>query len=364
VLQQPCPSPCGPAGQVWVGLDYLLWGLKSASTPPLVVQDAPGTPRTAVGIPGTPGQRTLFGGSGINDDLRSGARLSGGLWLDDGREWGLDFGAFFLERGGDSGTFFSPGTPPLSRPFFNVRTGRPDAELVSFPGVLSGAVGVSSGTNLYGGSAALRSALCCDCGYRVDLLTGYRFLHLGDSLRVREDLTAVGQGSVPPGTRLVVQDSFQTSNNFHGGLVGLAGEWFGSDWSFAIRGSVAIGQSAQEASVTGNTTVTVPGGAAATGRPGGLLAQSSNGGTTPHSAFAVAPEVGLEVGYQVTSNARVHVGYSFLYLSSVMRAGDQVDLGVDPARLSGAAALGRPAPLANRTDFWAQGVNVGFTLRF
>src|SRR2546423_12868318 len=44
--------------QWWVSGEYLLWWMRSGPTPPLVVADAPGTPRAGVGVPGTPGQST------------------------------------------------------------------------------------------------------------------------------------------------------------------------------------------------------------------------------------------------------------------------------------------------------------------
>jgi hypothetical protein len=79
----------------------------------------------------------------------------------------------------------------------------------------------------------------------------------------------------------------------------------------------------------------------------------------------VAPEAGLDLGYQLTPNLRVQVGYTFLYLSSVARAGDQIDRGIDSVQLTGVPSpFGRPAFRPNRTDFWAQGINVGASFRF
>ena len=45
--------------------------------------------------------------------------------------------------------------------------------------------------------------------------------------------------------------------------------------------------------------------------------------------FAVVPEVGFNVGYQVTPHLKFFVGYSMLYWSRVLRAGDQVDPMID-----------------------------------
>ncbi len=64
---------------------------------------------------------------------------------------------------------------------------------------------------------------------------------------------------------------------------------------------------------------------------------------------------------------RVHAGYSFLYWSEVVRAGDQVDLVVNPdllpPPLPGASPL-RPAFQFQGTGIWAQGIDLGIEFRF
>ena len=360
---------CGPEECGWVQADYLLWSVRSGSTPPLITRDVPGTPQTGVGIPGTRGQQTLFGGTGLNGDLRSGFRIRGGYWLDQNRLWGISGDFFFLEPGNDGGRFASPGNPPLSRPFLNAATGQPNAELVSFPSVLSGAVTVRSRTAFGGAGAFVQRNLCCDydeCGhgYRLDLLAGYRYLELNDHLSVREDLFATGAGLVPPGTQIVVRDRFRTENTFHGGLLGLAGDVQRGKWSLNFRGGASFGNMHRELTINGSTAVLVPGQPLSV-RPGGLLAQPSNIGRYTSDTFTVVPEVGINLGYQVTSHLRVHVGYTFFYLPNVWRAGDQIDRSIDPAQLRGlASTIGRPAPVLASTGAAVQGINFGMSLRY
>ena len=52
-----------------------------------------------------------------------------------------------------------------------------------------------------------------------------------------------------------------------------------------------------------------------------------------NDAFAVLPEVGLNVGVYVTEKVRVFAGYSFLYWSDVVRPGDQVSRAINPGRI-------------------------------
>ena len=99
--------------------------------------------------------------------------------------------------------------------------------------------------------------------------------------------------------------------------------------------------------------------------PHGLLAQPSNSGSFQRNRFAVAPDLGANIGYQVTDHLRAFVGYDFLYLSEVVRAGDQVDLRVNPNQLRGVA--GGPAlPAFNfhGSDYWAQGVSFGLEFKY
>src|SRR5262249_12040293 len=91
----------------------------------------------------------------------------------------------------------------------------------------------------------------------------------------------------------------------------------------------------------------------------GLLAQGSNIGRHFHNHFAVVPEVGLKVGYQVNDNLTVFAGYSVLYLSDVVRPGEQVDLVVDKT-----GNLQRPRVTRNNSSFWAHGVNAGLEWKY
>ena len=136
-----------------------------------------------------------------------------------------------------------------------------------------------------------------------------------------------------------------------------------------LRGAVALGSTHEEIDIQGSTVITPPAGTP-TSLPGGLLALPTNIGQFSRDRFAVVPEVGLHVGYQVTNFARAFVGYSFLYCSNVVRAGDVIDRTVNlsqiPTTMGNGTLTGpaRPAVLFKDTDFWAQGVDFGLEFRF
>lgn len=364
----PCCQVCGPTGRFWVSAEYLLWWTQGNNVPPLVTQSPVGTPRDQAGVIGAPGTTVIFGGD-LNDDIRSGFRLRFGGWLDCCQTSGIEASYFFL---GDSNESFSRGGDNncvISRPFINAVDGAQDAQLVCFPGVLSGTVSVDADSSFTGFDVNYRKNLCCDCCSRVDWLLGFRYLRLDDDLTIREDLTVVGTdpavNNVPVGTRFQILDSFRTRNEFYGPQIGMTGE---RRWGAAFvnwRGLIAFGTTHKEVTIDGSTTITRPGGAPVT-YPGGLLALPTNIGRYVKNDFAIVPEIGLNAGYQVTEHARLFVGYSFLYWSNTTRTGDVIDPVVNPTQLPPGQLVGpaRPAFQWRDSDFWAQGISFGAELRY
>jgi hypothetical protein len=83
----------------------------------------------------------------------------------------------------------------------------------------------------------------------------------------------------------------------------------------------------------------------------------SNGVADSTSYFAVVPQAGLRLGYNLTDCLRLNAGYTFLYWSQVRRASEQIDLTVNPA-------AGRPAFRNDTSDVWVQGWTLGAELRY
>jgi Putative beta barrel porin-7 (BBP7) len=351
---------------VWVDAEVLLWWMRSANLPPLITASPAGTARADVGVLGTPGTSVLFGGP-VNSDLTAGGRIGAGYWFDDARTFALE-GYFFQLL--STATHASAGSPGnVARPFFNAATGMPDAQLVSLPGVVDGAVqaGASSGS-LLGAGALVRTNLFRDSRYSLDALIGYRYLSLSDNVAIAENLTSTDPtGMVAPlGTNLVLADHFHTANYFHGGDVGFAGSVRWNAWTLEATTRVALGSTLEHVDINGATSITVPGFPPVTSS-GGLLALSSNSGVFSRNVFAVVPETRIHLAYDINASTRIHLGYSFLYWSRVARAGDQIDLAVNPGLLPpplpGASPL-RPAFSFQGTSFWAQGIDVGLSFRF
>src|SRR5204863_9884913 len=62
----------------------------------------------------------------------------------------------------------------------------------AFPGLTAGSVAASTHTNFLGADVNVRRGLAVQDRFRFDLLGGYRYLHLGDTLDVAFDASAAG----------------------------------------------------------------------------------------------------------------------------------------------------------------------------
>lgn len=364
------PGSVAATNNRWhVSADYLMWFTKSFGIPPLVTTSLP----ASNGIIGFPDTSTLVGNRSFTDTLHSGARFSGTYWMGQREMWGLDGNVWFLGRNGASITSNSITNPVLARPFINLNAGTSFSELVASPGLSVGAANVNTDTSVWGAEMNVRHYLASTCCARLDLLTGFRYMDLSDDLKITETFArspaaplAIGTPNILFGT---VQDQFRTENQFYGGQVGLVGEIRRGRWFANARGTVGIGSVFQSVEINGAQTLLYDTGPVST--PGGLLAlPGANIGRHSQNRFAVMPEVGLQIGYHVTQHMRLAVGYNLLYLSSVLRPGDQIDTGLDVTRIPNFPLVPSPTPLAvarpwvpmKETDFFAQGIS--FSVQF
>jgi hypothetical protein len=382
-----CPcGPCGPEGRFWLSLDLLLWWSKGQIIPPLLTTvqlSGPQTPNiTNSGVIGQPGTVIAYGGGPLDETLWPGFRVRAGFWFDVCQMIGLE-GSFFFLLKHDTFTLLPGPNLVISRPFFDTSTNSQNAELDNFPGVVEGLKIVNSYSQLYGADVNVRRALACCCNYRLDALVGFRFLGLYDMVDITENLTAINRPPVPAGTFIVVNDNFRTSNEFYGGQIGLAGEYREGRVFVDFRGLLALGATVERTFINGSTSFTPPGGVTTTFQ-GGLLAQPpavqgstqlfpSNIGNYTTTSFAVVPELAANVGFQATNWLRFWVGYTFLYWSNVVRAGEQIDLRVDSRTLPPLpnTSVNPPVVLGGSSlyqfhynSYWAQGINIGTQFRY
>ncbi len=371
-----------PCGNVWFSAEYLMWWMRGQTTPPLVTT-GPGTvPPAQFGALGSPGTFALFGGTDLPLGMASGMRISGGIQAPN-HAIGIEGGMFLLEQrsvGFSGGSSSAAGNPVIARPFIDVTTGMSSRLLTSGPGAFTGALTADSSTRFFGGDVNLTHATVGVLSYEhetnleLDVLAGFRFLDLNETLSFRQLSTILPGGFSGFNGRLVfapnqiaVADTFDNRNQFYGPQIGASVEYQYCHFYYYGSLKMGLGVVHEVSEVLGTTTLITPTGAMTT-VPGGLLALGTNIGRRAHDEFAAAPEVNMNIGYQLCRNVRLAVGYDFLYWSVTARPGDQINdrinvtqLPTSPvfAPLSGPAL---PAPQLHRNDFWAHGVN--FTLAY
>ena len=81
----------------------------------------------------------------------------------------------------------------------------------------------------------------------------------------------------------------------------------------------------------------------------------------------MVPELGINLGFDLTRQLRLVGGYSLIYWSAVARTGDQIDLNLTPPQFpppQNATASRFPEFRFAMSDYWAQGLNLGLDFRF
>ena len=364
----------------WVAFDYLNWWISPGPIGvPLVTTGNPASPTG--GAIGDPSTVVLFGNSNVNFGPLQGGRLSMGYWFDCEAKCGIEASAFLLAT--QRNTFIASsdagGNPLLALPFFTPG-GVAGRTLISSPAVpQTGSVLVGMSTSLWG--ADVNAVWNCyrDCACSIDLLAGFRYYNLHETLGLGANTAAD-----PTATRIPFNadffftskintlasgfDYFSTRNQFFGGQIGARAAWHDGPCSAEILGMLAMGRTARSlyangASISSTTTTiskfTTAGvrvssitTATQTATVGGFYTNPNNIGTFDSCGFSVVPQVEFKLGYDVTRNLRVTIGYDAMYWTNVLRPGNQI------SNVIGAG------PLNNGSNVWVNGFNAGLQYRW
>lgn len=333
--------------RIWFQAEALLWWTKGTRIPPLL----------STGALDQAGTEVLLGNKEFGGGFQGGERLSLGIWLDGCEEIGAQLTYFGLPQQAESFNITSNGNPALVRPFFDVGTGTANGHVIASPGVQQGNFTVSTSTRLDATELLLRRAIVRGGGCRIDMLAGYRHQELRDVLDINDLTTTVGGFQ-----SIRVFDSFHARNEFNGGELGFAAHWRAGGWSFGTDAKVGLGNTHSRISIDGSTATTVNG--QTNTSAGGLLALPVNNvggnmGVHNSNQFSMVPEIGVSLGCDLTCRLKATVGYTITYWSNVARAGDQIDLNVNPL-----PAASEPQFVLRTNDYWAQGLNLGLECCF
>jgi hypothetical protein len=334
----------------WAEVDALLWWGPNSTTPPLVVSGPVGS-LTPTNVLAGGDQAPLGGG------LLPGIRANLGIWLDDCETTGVGGRFTTLLTGDTTQSFVSNGPNPtsLGLPFFNVSSGAPDVFLVALDaganGADTGSVTVNNQTSFLQAEAYGRFLLARAQTARADLLGGYTFARLDDSLGILSRTVDGISGGAPDGTVETFNDQFSTQNTFHGGHIGFTSDITRGCWTFSTLSKVSIGNMRQVGTVAGS----------------GNNLQNNQGfyarniGTQTRDVFTFLPEAGAKLRYQVTEKMMFNVGYSFLFFPDVAMSSGLIDTNID---ITPIAAPTAPQPRFANDSFYLHGIDLGLSFSF
>jgi hypothetical protein len=344
------------------GAEALVWWLKDSPAPVPLITD---------GILGEPGTHTLLGGHDIGTGANPGFRLTGGYALND--RWRLEGNVFYLVQRSTAASVASTGaidSTDLVIPYIDAATNNESGTQVSFAPVYNGSARAELTNDFLGAEVNAARALKPVGRWQMEALGGFRYLRLHENYR----FTTRSPYNPPfPVDIWDTSDEFDTTNNFYGVQAGLRARFDQGQFFADTSIKVALGAMNQSAGVHGSLVTNDYTGYGPTQTfSGGYFALASNVGNYSRTVFAAVPEFALNLGYHITPNATVIVGYSFIYASNVSRPGNQMSRTINPTQSTAytedpASRLNDPAQPAfrfNDSSFWAQGMNVGLAVRF
>jgi hypothetical protein len=365
---EPCPEPkCVESRPYYFTFEYLHWWVQHQPMPALVT-----TGSITDNVPGAFGQpHTQFVVDSVTEGgAHDGIRLMFGYDFDPQGCLGAEVGGFWLCRTAPSAIVGGNGnssSPVLTRPFYNVNTGLPDADPINIPGVMAGTMIATAPLRITGAEANVRWLVdpAPTYGPRFTALFGFNFVDLDEKLLINEDLTDTpGLGAA--GNRYLLHENFTTYNRFYGGQIGGQTEWCVGPVSLIFTGKCALGRTEETLEISGSTRVIEANGTVATNPTAALYTGPGNVGRYTGGEFAVMPQGQFKLAYQFNRYFRMDFGYDAFWISRVIRPGEQINQYVNVQPVGGPPI----APLApsvlpfQSSGLWTQGFSLGLEVNF
>jgi hypothetical protein len=425
--------------RVWGSAEYILWRIKDTGVPSLSTQNGAGflfVPVTntfislqpvgvqnitqTVTLPSSFSTSTTPPGTGnIGFGDQPGLRFTLGYWLDSDETIGIDANFYRLWR--RTNNFFNSSFSPTQ----GVATGFSDQQLIQTTQIIAGVavtqtqaaltvpvfVAATEQNNLLGTISSQswgmdyngRCRVCSFGCFNLDALGGFRYLDVDERLSTSQNLSL---SAVPGATSMAPAGSQNALNNaitlpqtaqFAGTITDLIdthnrfyGAQFGFSWDWRVIGKVfcsgftkvALGDMRQTFSLRGFTQQVVfdasrPNNPGIQTTPGGEFVGPQDNNTERHyDRVCLLPEVNFNVGYEITDNLRVFVGYDYMYISALSRPVEQLTVarsttalafgGAGSAFSGGSSTINVLAPAFKIHDSqaWIYGISMGVDLRY
>jgi Putative beta barrel porin-7 (BBP7) len=361
-------------------VEYLMW--RTLHAPLGYPMATASLVNVGTGAVNSSGAVTFFDKGNMSYPWYSGVRGTVGMWLDSAERWGIEASGFFVNTPGIHFSAIASSTQPslsgpagpqgpisLYMPFINSVSGAATAQVIGAQGFSTGFIDINSTSDLNGAEVNLVRNVYRGPDCYVELLTGYRYVDLKESLSLTADTNARGTGTpLTSPSQFLITDSFATRSQFNGPQMGGRVTWRRDCFRVTVSGKVAVGVTQESGTILGTTTFFSSSAPPVT-TTGGFYAQPSNIGSYTRSQFAAVPQLDINLGYQAGKHCFFYFGYNMLYWTRVVRPGDMVSPLLNPASIASnpsftGAASTNPAPLFLSRDFWAQGVDMGLEVKY
>jgi hypothetical protein len=361
----------GSGARAYAEASYLLMFIKDHGVATPLLTGGPSN-----GVIGRPGTTVLAGSTNIDYGNAGGVRAALGTFLGDSR-FGFEVSSLYLGRVSETQTLAPSSAQTWARPFFDTNSRLENAKVIASPGAYQGSLTVDSALQIWGFEANPFLRVVQGDYVTFDLITGFRYFQATETLSIYDSVNLLpggvyawnGVGLANPGS-VVVHDHIGARNQFYGGQIGGKLSFGNGGLFLDLTGKVAIGGVRQVVTVDGSTTLNRGTVVAPASTKGGFLASGTYLGERSENRFAVLPEGNVQLGYQLTSWANVFAGYSFLYLSSAARPGDQLNRNLALNLIPTSPNYNNRIPAQNRgltvvdNELWVHGFNFGMTFSY
>ncbi|HKA35930.1 MAG TPA: BBP7 family outer membrane beta-barrel protein [Thermoanaerobaculia bacterium] len=349
--------------ELWIKAEYLHWWVKEGSVDVPLITD---------GLVGESTTHVLLGGGDLENRTHDGFRVTFGYGSHEKINYEASLMALKSKTASNSVSSSGQlGSVDLLLPYFDAVSNRENVTEISLSPSYAGAAAEALTRNMTG----VELSFVKPCDHRgtmsLDFVGGLRWFNLSENFTF-----TTSSPFIPPQAVDIWQttDRFETRNNFYGVQGGIRAHW--ERERFRVGGAIklGIGGTVQKVDVSGFLLTNDFNGLATTPQRfvGGYFAVPTNIGSRKRATFGILPEADVNLDYRITDWLSVGAGYSFLYINSVARPGDQINRTINTTQSVSwtgelNAALKGPAEPSfdfHGSSFWAHGLNAGLTFHF
>lgn len=364
---------CGHcASRCWGKVEYIHWAMRASPRSNPLVTEGP-LVRNLDPTLGQPGTSIVLGNKKVKIHSCPGGRFTLGCRLDDCNRYATEIDYLFSVKRESTAKVSSSGeagSPFLAFPFFNPVTGKDSSSSIALPTAFPGLAVLKTTSRMEGAEwNVIFKILATKSAHDVSLFTGFRYWVLNETFVFNTNSPNIR----PPKETFHTKDIFKTFNQFYGWQLGMETAFLWNDFFCAIKGKTGLGVMRKNLTIKGElVTNTFNNFGADQSFPAGYLAMPTNTGSKYRNEFGAVSEININFGYRLTHCLNIEIGYSGIYVNSIMRANNQASQCINPSQVPAISLLptttvrgiNRPLPFFNTASFWAQGFGAALEFSF